>query len=415
MTGIEFLKFAFKYGYRSLLRKKRRSFLLIMTVVLAVMASLISYSYAEAVFDYWVLSTIESGPGQAQIVAKGRLEEGAVLSPKRLFSTGNSIESSLGNDSSVQAYSTRLRIDGLISAGNKSVYFVGIGIETAKEAVISPRLIDFEGNQGSLLENPEGDVVAIGKSLAKSLDLSVGDQVFLSAYTAEDILNAQSAKVVAIINFQDDVISKRIIYFPLKFAQRLVQVPGHYNKVVIRLNEEIDLVKWAAQSKAEILQNGGVLMPWWEVFPPMLKIEKIWQSVVGVISSLLFLLSAISLMTIVLLSVGERTVEIGLLAALGARKRDIRRIFSIESMMMATLGAFLGLGAFGAYIAIVSQTGLPIENPFFSGYIFIFPKFSVMVSLLVFSICLLVCGLSAIVPVMKAAKTDPVSAFRGQI
>jgi len=414
MTDLGFITFAFKYGYRSLLRKKRRSILLIMTVVLAVMASLVSYSYAEAVFDYWILSTIESGPGQAQIVPKGSLEEGSVLTPDQLFAKGNPIESYLAGGESVRAYSPRLRVDGLISAGSKSIYFVGIGIDVLKERVISPRLIEFEGNEGDMTAEPEGDVIALGRSLADSLGLQVGDPVFLSAYTTEGNLNAQSARVSAIINFQDDLVSKRLIYFPINFARRLVRAPDLYNQIVIRLDDKSDLAEWTRLSKDHILDHGGVLMPWWEVFPPMRKIEKIWQSVVGVISSLLFLLSAISVMTIILLSVGERTKEIGLLAALGARKRDIRRIFSIESMMMASIGTILGLVCFGIYISIVSQAGIPMENPFFSGYIFIYPKFSLLVSLVVFFVCLLVCGLSSLVPVIKAANTDPVTAFRGQ-
>ncbi len=415
MINHEFLSFALKYGYRNLLRKKRRSFLLIMTVVLAVMVSLVAYSYAEAIFDYWIVSTIESGPGQAQIVPNARLTEGAVLSPNSTFLNNNKIEAYLKNDPGVKAYSTRLRLDGLVSAGSKSIYFVGVGFDISKELIISPRLINFSGNQGTLLDDPEGEVVAIGKGLAESLGVKLGDQIFLSAYTADENLNAQTARIVAIINFQDDLVSKRIIYFPLGFAQNLVQMPNRYNEIALRLHSEVDLMAWSQHSKNTFVSLGGRLMPWWEIFPPMLKIEKIWQSVVGVIAALLFLLSAISLMTIILLTVGERTREIGVLAALGARRKDIRYLFSIESMMMASLGAVLGLVFFAIYILIVSYTGIPIENPLFSGYIFIFPEFNIFISFLVFIVCLLVCGLSAIVPVVKASGTDPVAAFRGQI
>lgn len=110
--------------------------------------------------------------------------------------------------------------------------------------------------------------------------------------------------------------------------------------------------------------------------------------------------AAIGLMNIMLVTVNERTKEIGLVKALGGRKKDIRAQFLWESILISLLGAVVGivLGILlGNLVAMLVNTGLLI------------PWGWVVSGILV---CFLVGLLAGLYPAYKASKLDPIVALR---
>ncbi len=110
--------------------------------------------------------------------------------------------------------------------------------------------------------------------------------------------------------------------------------------------------------------------------------------------------SVIGLMNIMLVSVAERTREIGINKALGARASTIKQQFLTESILISLLGGVTGI-VLG--IIIGNLLGLVLDAPF------IIPWFWMLVGL---SLCILVGVISGIYPAIKASKLDPIVALR---
>lgn len=120
----------------------------------------------------------------------------------------------------------------------------------------------------------------------------------------------------------------------------------------------------------------------------------------GAIGMITLIGAAIGLMNIMLVAVNERTKEVGLIKALGGKRKDVRRQFLFESIIISLLGAIFGivLGILvGNLFSMVLNTG------------FVIPWLWVGIGIAICSIVGLVAG---IYPAMKAASLNPINALR---
>jgi len=117
------------------------------------------------------------------------------------------------------------------------------------------------------------------------------------------------------------------------------------------------------------------------------------------------LVGGVGIMNIMYVTVTERTPEIGLRKALGAKERDITWQFLIESVLITFWGWFFGVifGVIGSYFLIILGESLGLKVSFS------FPWRGIGVSLAFSLACGLLFGLQ---PARRAAKLDPVEALR---
>jgi putative ABC transport system permease protein len=136
-------------------------------------------------------------------------------------------------------------------------------------------------------------------------------------------------------------------------------------------------------------------------------IKKIFDSLgifLGVVAIITLILGGVGVMNIMLLSVGERTREIGICKAIGATTRRILMQFFAESMMLTLVAGFAGIFLGWGFCAVINQ--LP-KIDFFAGMI-VTPA----VGLVGFGFLVLVSVLASIYPAFMAAVVDPIEALR---
>ncbi len=122
--------------------------------------------------------------------------------------------------------------------------------------------------------------------------------------------------------------------------------------------------------------------------------------IAGIIAFITLLGASIGLMNIMLVSVSERTREIGLRKALGANNKAIRNQFLVESIVITEFGGILGI-ILG--IALGNMVAYFTEGPFVIPWLWI---------IFAFTVSLVVGLLSGLYPAIKASKLDPIESLR---
>ena len=142
------------------------------------------------------------------------------------------------------------------------------------------------------------------------------------------------------------------------------------------------------------IETADALVEFWK------SLTKVLFSVIPAIVGIGIVVGGIVIMNIMLMSVSERTREIGVRKAMGARSRDIRRQFLAESIVLATVGGLMGVGAGWALAGLVAFVSpLPAEVTLWS----------VVVAL---SLGAGVGVLFGVYPAARAAQLDPIAALR---
>jgi putative ABC transport system permease protein len=194
-------------------------------------------------------------------------------------------------------------------------------------------------------------------------------------------------------------------YLPVASAQRLFNRDGLI-EIDLSFAEHVSTERVVRDVKATLIERHEgeedfTVTTQTEMLDVMGRVLDVVSLAVGGIGAISLVVGAIGILTMMWISVNERTTEIGLARAIGADPRQIMLLFLIEAALLALIGGALGVaGGMGvARLVRVALPGFPVHTP--PGYVVI-----------ALTVCLLVGLLSGVLPARRAAGLDPVRALR---
>lgn len=248
----------------------------------------------------------------------------------------------------------------------------------------------------------------IGKDIVKDLFNGRDNVALGSSITVSDL----RYKVIGIMESKGAGMGgggDRIVLVPLSVGKMVYGDPRRGYKVVVRGKEvtEMDLSIAEAQGlfrkvrRLRISDEDDFQIRKADAMIAMLEENTSTLRIATVSIGLITLLgAAIGLMNIMLVSVTERTKEIGINKALGARKSDIRKIFLAEALIIGQLGGLVGI-----FLGVLVGNIVPQKM----GGTFVMPWGWLSLGIV---LCLIVGVLSGFYPAKKAADLDPIDALR---
>ena len=193
-------------------------------------------------------------------------------------------------------------------------------------------------------EDLEG--IAIGGALARTLKVKLGDTVYAYA-PGTDGTGASAYVVVGILHFPDPSQDARGALLSLPAAQELA-APGAVSRFELHFpqfrhtTDDAALVPLRGRLQ-DALGGDVVVESWRETYPSLSSLERMLRPLVVFFVGLFFVLAGLLVVNTIYLSVVERTRELGVVIALGARRGRVMRMVLAESLLLCVTGAAVGL------------------------------------------------------------------------
>ena len=382
----------------SLWQHRLRALLSMLGVMVGAMAILLLVSIATGV-KADVTGQVESIGVNVLIVIPGRIEEGT-------FSPNMAGMSYLREEDAQRL----AEVPGVRTTTPWT--FVGGGIRSGKKTApailvaTTPKWFDMhplELAEGSAFRTAE-NVCVIGSIAKEALfgpTPAVGKKVQI---------NGLEYKVVGVTRDKKDSNS----LFSMGSFQNLVYIPYHYLKAkepAMQTDRIMIQIDPAAEPKELIRRLDATLgdrldrqqyqvLTQEDLLGLVFKLMGILTWLLTGLTSIALFVGGVGIMTVMLMSVNERTAEIGIRKAVGAKRSDIFLQFLAEAIVLAVLGGLLAL-----VLSVCVNWALAEFTP-------VKPMMTLPIVALGFGVCVLVGGLFGVLPALSAARKDPVECLR---
>ena len=401
----------FKMAYRNLNRNRRRSILSALAVSLGLALLLFMAGIVNGEMQGAMQTTIALQSGNLQVRAASYVEEKSSLKWEDLIANPDQIAAQIKSVPHVTIATPRLFASGIINTSNEAIGVQLYGIDPASPAN-APIVQGMTA--GSFITPDDQNGILIGQTLAQRLGVKVGDQIDLSANTANGNVNEQTFTVRGIFSTNTPAYDQSTIFMPLAKAQVFTATQNHASTIFIMLDNR-DLSSSVA---AALTSPGYQVLTWQKMNDLVLETEQLANGYMVLIYLIVLAITATVIVNTLIMAVYERTREIGILAAIGMKGWRIMSLFLAEATMLAIAGIAFGVVLGWLICAYFAKVGFYIGN-IGTNYQFllgdrIYAMLTLNDTISLTIIALVITLIASLYPAVLAARLEPVEALHAQ-
>ncbi len=329
-----------RMAWRNAWRNPRRTGIVITAVAVGIAGTLLTMAFNFGMVFEMVELAIATDLGHVQVHADGwdanpelgvRLEDG-----------GARIVAAFESDPSVRGVARRVRAEGLLASPRASAGVRVIGIEPDRELHVT-RIAEAV-TTGSYLGEGRRRVL-IGAELARRLEVEVGDKVVLSAQDLEGELAGEALRIVGLFETPSKGLERGTVYLALGEAQGLLGL-GRAVSEVVAVSDERAAVAPLRDRMAAAAPRREV-RTWDELQPLLVYLVSVFDQTAILVYAAVFIAMAFGIANVLLMTIYERTREIGVMRAIGLSRRRLVAGVVAEAILVTLVGLAAGFALAG--------------------------------------------------------------------
>lgn len=394
-------------AWRDLGRNRRRTFFSMLALAFGVGLLLFMASFLAGEMRGALQNAINLQTGHLQVRAASYNEDKTSLDFTDLIENPDAVVTQLTTLPQVASATPRLYATGIVVAGDTSTGVRLIGIDPAAPASGPFR----EGLvAGAYLAADDRGGLLMGKTLADKLGLSAGANINVMVNTSNGDVDQQAFTIRGIYSTGTPGYDGATLFLPLAKAQAIAKAENHASLILVLLKDQDQ-----TQAVANAWQGSAYQVKTYLQLNALLaEFEKFANVYMYVFYVIVLGITATVIVNTLIMSVFERTREIGVLAAMGMRGGRIMAMFFAESSLLALGGIALGVVLGSGFALYVQQNGFFIGDMGVTGILIgqrIYTYLTLNDVIVLSVIALVITLLGALYPALVAARLEPVEAL----
>jgi len=321
----------------------------------------------------------------------------------------------------VATFSPRIIVNAVAFRGERRIFARGIAVDLERERRFQD--LDDIVVTGRLPEPGRAEAV-LGSRLARELGVELGGVATFLTQTRVRGSNAFTVDVVGIASFPVALLDRTTFIMPLDVAAGYLRMGDAVSEILIkadgrsgdalaaRLNAEL-----APQHAGDQYLGGRLQAVSWTELSSGYRFLRIADVVYSVMALFFFLLAGTVIVNTTMMTVHERTQEIGTLGSMGMRGGELVRLFFTEAAYLGFAGSLLGVLLGVAVVLPLGQVGIDfgasMEMVEMDISTVLYPVLNFRSTVWVFVYSFVIAVLASFPPAVRAARLRPVDALRG--
>lgn len=345
----KYIKMAWRNMWRNWRRTLIASIAIILGMVLLIFMDATIRGSDQAIYS----NAVRLYGGNVQIHAPGFRDKSTRL-PLLPLDDADIVIAKVNDEPHVVNVSKRISTGGMVSSREGSYPVSITAIQPESEAPVS--LVAEHISEGRFLTDDDGDNILIGKEMANLLNVGVGDRITLVGKRKDESMRQRTMTVVGIFNLGLGDAEKGLVYINLPVAQTLYNLRDQETEVAITL-EEIGQEGALIASLEPGLSNYEI-DSFYDLRPEIGEVLAQKGAFTQILGFIVLLMASIGILNLMLMAVYERTREMGVLAALGMKGRQLMGLFLLEGMFIGVIGAIIGMIVSWLLVTAVARVGI---------------------------------------------------------
>ncbi len=402
-------------AFRNVLRNRRRTLITLMAVTIGVAAVGSIRGILNGLQDSIIKGSIEGALGALQIHRAGYLAN-VMSTPLSLdFEADESLLQKIRSVKGVTAVAPRIQFAGslTLSATNEeeapeALFFAAVAVDPVLEPAVCPQRTRLF-TEGTVFDETH---VVLGDSLATAFGAKKGAEAILLAPDRDGSLNGELSSVGGAMRAIMPG-EMKIAVVPLSLAQRLLRMEGHVTELAVAV-DDLQRLPEITKELQTVLGPSFEVHTWDQLMPERRTIMNIQNGVSMVISFVFLMLMLLGVANTMLMSVLERTREVGTMMAVGLTRASVMVLFLTEALILGVFGAFGGMTLTMLITWGLRTKGIHFTPPNATMAIDVFPFLTFPFSVGVAVVAVGGAVLFALYPAFRASRLRPVQALAGR-